>query len=63
MHGYFNFDSRKDISFTKDNLQDLGKDLMLAIHNYIKVTVKLDPIVIAQPVDKKKIYRSLALKE
>lgn len=63
MHGFFNFDLRKDISFTKENLQELGKDMMLAIHNYIKVTVKQDPIIIAQPVDKKKIYRSLALKE
>lgn len=35
---------------------------MITIHNYVKVTVKLDPIVIAEPVDKKKMYKNLAFK-
>jgi len=36
MHSYFDFKSRKDLPFTNKTLENLGKELVLAIHDYVE---------------------------
>lgn len=37
-------------------MEELGKDLMLAIHGYVNANIKLEPVQIQEPVDRKKMY-------
>lgn len=46
MHCYFNFEERADQSFDQVKLEQLGENLMQAIHGYVKTTVKLEPLKI-----------------
>ena len=55
VYSYFDFKTRKDQAFDRKSLEDLGCKMMEAIHDYVKITVKLIEIEVPEPIDKKKI--------
>jgi hypothetical protein len=43
MHCFFDFNTRKDLPFTRLTLEKLGRDLILSLHDYIKQTIPNRP--------------------
>lgn len=60
MHCFFNFEQRGDEQFTQAKLENLGDLLMQAIYKYVNVTIKMQPLQVEQPINKKKIFKRQA---
>ena len=41
MHCFFDFEKRKDKIFNVENLEDLGEKLLISIHDYLTIVLKL----------------------
>lgn len=38
-HCFFDFEKRNDKAFTRDSLEELGRQLSLSLHDYVKIVV------------------------
>ena len=46
MHCFFDFEKRNDKIFNVSNLEDLGEKLLLSIHDYVTIILKLKEIAV-----------------